>query len=660
MSTGEPEVDGSRMREFLVRFMGEGNDADQPKLTPYVAPFIEYALTKSNLPIALPRYQEIIDEFAMYVIVRKRSGVAAIRNLIVSFAGPSYCLSGDLTPATLDRNDPVDRAVIDFFSEDTTFILQAGKNSRKRRKLRESLGLMLVTLSAQPRRTWSTPRPLGRLIAQFEAELAAGGEAGSLRLLEEIRVRGGMTPTNLAHLQIKRLDRLGLSTQLLEMEDLSDVLQQNPPVPVWEAVLNAVRSTVLEDPLNESDFEAAYERLRTLDLPLPVKKYAHHLGPQALTVQLTAAVGRGDVDYLRILLRTIDEQGQIGIIPAALLDTARKRTTSAADQMTEPNPAKSSLIETALQQSITSWLGLFKAVAKDGIDPNAVLADSTWREWPPPAVSDSEVANLLADLTDQEWDRCWRLAGAFIEADEYTYVAPQSTKEFINYALSGSRLAPGDLNAVYALTESYLRSSPSASDYRQLLDELRDTSPQWVSIDNWRIVLDFADRLVLAPCPDESARLNLAVALLEPLLRRSTRLDPSTLTFSKQLAKELNVEPSWTPDESLVPSAIEERINGKGEVILLYSLDEQVLARVAEALEKLAPGIKVLTSSEKTSTASLKQKAQHATRVALATRCATHAATGAITAKTKAKIAFADGSGSASLLRAAVNVLTDQ
>ncbi|GII52776.1 hypothetical protein Pth03_11650 [Planotetraspora thailandica] len=659
MSTEVPETNGSFIQKFLTRFMGEGNDVDNPKLSPHVAPFVDYALTRSDLPVALPRYQAFNDEFAMYVIARERSEVAATRSLIVSFAGPSYCVSGDLAPAVLDRNDPVDKAVIDFFSEDTTFILRAGKNREKRRKLRESLALMQATLSARPRRSWSVARPLGRLIAQFDAELAAGGEAGSLQVLQEIQARGGMTPTNLAHLQIKRLDRLGLSAQLLEMQDLSDVLQQNPPLPVGEAVLNAVRSAVLEESLSVGDLEAAYERLRTLDLPLPVKVDAHRLGPQALTVLLTAALGRGDDDYLGVLLHTLDEQRQAESIPVTLLDAARKRVASAVDATDESQPAESSAVEASLQGSINSWMGLFKAVAKEGTDPSAVLTDSTWREWPPPADSDNEVAELLIDLTDQEWDRCWRLTGPFIEADEYTHVAPRSTREFINYALSGNRLAPGDLNAVYALTEGYLRSSPSTNEYRQLLDELRDTSSQWVSIDNSRIVLDFADRLVLAPCPDESARFNLAIALLEPLSRRSTRLDSSTLAFSKQLAKELDVPLPWTSAESPSPSAAEEQINGKGEVILLYSLDEQVLMRVTEALENLAPGIKVLISSDKTSTTSLKQKAQHATRIVLATRCATHAATGAITARTKAKIAFADGSGSASLLRAAVNVLAD-
>ncbi|GII65347.1 hypothetical protein Skr01_54320 [Sphaerisporangium krabiense] len=659
MNTDASETSGSFIQNFLTRFMGMGNDVGNPKLSTHVAPFLHYAFTRSDLPVVLPRYQALIDEFAMYVIARERSEVGATRGLIVSFAGPSYCVSGDLAPALLNRNDPVDKAVIDFFSEDTTFILRAGKNREKRRRLRESLGLMQATMSARPRRSWSVAKPLGRLIAQFDAELAAGGEASSLHVLQEIQARGGMTPTNLAHLQIKRLDRLGLSAQLLEMEDLPNVLHQNPPIPVGEAVLNAVRSAVLEESLSVGDLEAAYERLRTLDLPLPVKVDAHRLGPQALTVLLTAALGRGDDDYLGVLLHKLDEQRQAELIPATLLDAARKRAPSAAEATDEPHPAESSAVEASLRGSINSWMGLFMAVAKEGTDPSAVLTDSIWREWPPPADSDNEVAELLTDLTDQEWDRCWRLTGPFIEADEYTHVAPRSTREFINYALSGNRLAVGDLNAVYALTESYLRSSPSANEYRQLLDELRDTSPQWVSIDNSRIVLDFVDRLILVPCPDESARLNLAIALLEPLSRRSTRLDPATLAFSKQLAKELGVPLQWAPTESTSPSTAEVQINGKGEVILLYSLDNQVLMRVAETLEKLAPGIKVLMSSDKISTTSLKQKAQHATRVVLATRCATHAATGAITARTRAKIAFADGSGSASLLRAAVNVLAD-
>ena len=104
------------------------------------------------------------------------------------------------------------------------------------------------------------------------------------------------------------------------------------------------------------------------------------------------------------------------------------------------------------------------------------------------------------------WDRVWQLVGPFIQSVGYSAPAAQSARAFIEYALTFDRFGPGDLIAVQALTEICLRASPSPSDYRGLLSELGDSCPQWVSPENALVALDFADRLVLAACPDEDAR----------------------------------------------------------------------------------------------------------------------------------------------------------
>jgi len=171
------------------------------------------------------------------------------------------------------------------------------------------------------------------------------------------------------------------------------------------------------------------------------------------------------------------------------------------------------------------------------------------------------------------------------------------------------------------------------------------------------VALDFADRLVLAACPDESARMNLALALIEPLHRRQGRLEDSDLAFARQLSEELDIPLEWhvpadQSEEGMPFGAIPEM------TVLLYSLDQAVLDRTAAKLKAIAPALKVAISHDKVATDSLKQKARTADVVTLATRCAKHAATGFITENARsAVITYADGSGSASLLRAAVSGL---
>ncbi len=126
------------------------------------------------------------------------------------------------------------------------------------------------------------------------------------------------------------------------------------------------------------------------------------------------------------------------------------------------------------------------------------------------------------------------------------------------------------------------------------------------------------------------------------------------------LAGELATGLEWatpTGDEAAAPSTPPAPVT-----VLLYSLDQAVLARVTDALAELAPGSKVHQSHDHVGTDQLKQWARNAQAIAMATRCAKHAATGFIRAHARpdATIIEADGSGSASLLRAAMRALRPQ
>jgi hypothetical protein len=235
-----------RPEDFLSTFFGEGNDAGHYADT--IEPFIQALSRRGDSVLVLPRYISRDDRFRMYVVPPARAQVIPVADLIEAFAGPTYCTEGDAYPAQLNPDDPVEAALASFTGQDEAFVIQAGPKPARRAQLRGALALMQGVVASRPTRLWHVPKPLGRLLAEFDAALAAGGEAASKSALDQLAAQGGITATNLAHLRIKRLDRLGRSEELMAMPGLANVLMQDPPVPVKEAILNALYSTTLEEP----------------------------------------------------------------------------------------------------------------------------------------------------------------------------------------------------------------------------------------------------------------------------------------------------------------------------------------------------------------------------------------------------------------------------
>jgi hypothetical protein len=678
---GETGPGVSSTEEFLQRFFGPGNDA--ARYPAIVGPLADSVRRMDDAPAVLPRFIKDRDYFALYVIAPSPAQVMPTADLIDAFAGPTYCAKGDTVPADLDLQDPVDAAVIDYVGVNRTFVVQAGPNAKQRALLRTALSQMQRTVAARPARLWRVTRPLGRLLADFDAALAAGGEAASLAALDQIAAQGGITATNLAHLRIKRLDCLGRSNDLLAMDGLAHVLRQDPPLRVKEAVLNAVYSSVLEDPLRGGDVPAACARLRDTasPLPLPIHDDIAPYADYAAATLVTAAIGRHDLAALAAMSQAIERTGPPVGWPAALWPAAhellgenvpnpdvtgepgheapdREPSPSSESQLRAEPPPDSAASPVAIRPG--TWPSLWDAAARNVPAAREITDEEEWRSWPSPAESDAETNQVMEGFDDASWDRAWQIAGLFIQAVGYDKPAPRTARALITYALTFDRLNPGDLIVIQALSEIFLRSSPAAPAYRDLLAELGGSCSQWVSAENALAALDLADRLVLSACPDPDARTNLAISLLAPLQSRQSRLGASDLAFARQLSGELSVDLDWAeradqPEGTSSEAALAELPELR---VLLYSLDEAVLDRTEASLKRLAPRLKIATSHDKFGTESLRSKSRNADVVVLATRCAKHAATGFIAQNAGTDvITYADGSGSASLLRAAADGL---
>jgi hypothetical protein len=287
-----------------------------------------------------------------------------------------------------------------------------------------------------------------------------------------------------------------------------------------------------------------------------------------------------------------------------------------------------------------------------------VLANQTWRDWDPPADADEAIASVLAQFDNDAAERAWSIVGPFVDADGYQRPAARTARELIHNALTHDRFSPGDLAGLIALTDIVLRSGPQPSQYAELLDDLRSESGRWAGPDRATVVLDLIDLVARAACPDGEARLRLTVTLLRPLHDHRARLEPDQADFARTLSEELAVGLDW-PEFDPASAAGSPLAGIPPLKVLLYSLDEGVLDRTAALLLSLAPAADVKLSHDHVGTARLRQQSRGADVIVMATRCATHAATGFIrsNADPTAEVTEADGSGSASLLRAAIEGL---
>ena len=314
-----------RIDAFVWTFFGDGN-AVWPDRNPTsdvgrkLMPFLQVLRDNSDVPVVLPRRRPSQnDRLIAYVIAMNHAHAMAVAELLTAFIGPSYT-HFDGRPARLDLDDPIDRAVVAFAGPGTTFTLHSPLPQHEG-AVWAALRLMQQAVARRPTRAWHVPKPVGRLLAEFEVALAAAEHSASARVLEQLAVCGGLTGPNLAHLRIKRLARLGRDHELLRLPDLADVVAVGPPTPVKDAVLTAIYNSALAGPLAGDDLPTA--RASLIDcgrlVPALMRSDLTGLGAQALTVVALAASIREDARVLHRLRTHPSALAQIEVLAPSLV-----------------------------------------------------------------------------------------------------------------------------------------------------------------------------------------------------------------------------------------------------------------------------------------------------------------------------------------------------
>ncbi|MGY1680621.1 protein DpdD [Geodermatophilus sp. SYSU D01176] len=578
-----------------------------------------------------------------------------MRPLLEAAVAHNWC-PFDGRVAALKAEDPIDAAILDLVGPGTTYVLRPQPQTAG--PAYTAIKRLVDTLRDQPLRRPNPARPIGRMLREFELALANGSAETSAEILHEIETLGGISHENLAYLEIRRLARLGQDRALLAHGSLPTIVYSEPPLLVREAVLAAWARANLALPLTAENLPDAVAALSTAEPDVAMlvdTRLANANDPDAITVGAIAAVARGDAGLGMALAATgaINSDMLSGLHEHVQAAPAAEQTAvveAESDVTAEVAVSDTSADASTVDQppTIDSWLAWTDQLdAPQGGD----LTVEQVENWAPAWSIDAELADAIDALPQIATDSLLSSVATFLDTDDPNHPAVRTAAALLSHYLVAERFSPNDLGAICALLEIVLRAAPPVALYRGTLEDLRSYASQWVATSTAARVLDIADVVASGPNSDPDTRAAFVAALLSPLHHLRHRLSPALRRLASLIAADVELDFTWNDREA--DSTDETSGRALRGQLLLYSLDEGCLARVEKAVELQWPGVGVHTSSDKVGSPALRQHARNADLIVMATRRAAHAATGFITgAANRALIRYADGSGSASMMRA--------
>lgn len=645
---------------FLQRFFAPPNliwpftDPTSPVAKTMLA-FLSALTERGECPAILPcRRNDLADATVVYVVCWDTAHAGRVRALLEAAVAHHWCRF-DGRVARLDSMDAVDAAVLDLVGPGTTFVLRP--TSQTATATMTALRRLVATIGSAPLRVAKVPRPIGRMLREFDLALASGAVESSATLLREIEAYGGVSHENIAFLDIRRLAQLGKDQELLAHGSLPTLVYVDPPRLVREGVLAAWARARLVRPLPSAEVDGALAAIQAArpDVAMLVDDVvARTTDPDVSTVCALVAIARQDASLAGLLIAnpTVDASVRTRLRFAtqeSSVDEVRVPTPSITQPPTNPEAA------VVAKAPVDSWM---EWVSRLGTEEGLPLESGQALDWAPAWQIDAELARAIDVLPEVATDDLLAGVAALLEADDLDHPAARTAAALVRRYLVAERFTPFDLGAICALLAIFLRSGPKPESYREVLDDVRDFAHQWVGVGNATRAIDLADVVVCGPVGDVPARTNFVATLLSPINQQRHRLPRSLRQLASLVTEDVALGYDWTVAES--DSVEQSSALTASRRILLYSLDTGTLARLERTIDLQWPNMRVEVSSDKDGNPALKQHARNADLIILATRRATHAATGFITDNAQgALIRYPNGSGSASMLRAVESGLAE-
>lgn len=590
---------------------------------------------------------------------------------------------------------------------------QGAVDEAARKLVRRSLARMVLAVGQAPPTAQEPPVSTGQLLARFVDCLNGNDRAGAEFVLARCQKECRVDALNLSFLRVQLNAHFADWHAIVRMPDFNSLLHTRKPPDVTARLLEALYQVHLAAS-ESSGFDALREAwdksVRSLARPLLQAPILPCVSKGGLTLYALAAltaetsspdiertlwvrraeygladeIGRfapavpistratspNDVASTQAALVSADQTGSLTSLLAAL-EQLQGLAAPQREEVLSSEPFRRLWQELRAQAGGDAppkgWIEWIKRLEDPAFDKATEIAQKACAEWPASDIADAgeaeAIAKALEDVPagiaiERLADALPHLA-AWLKADP-GYPRPTLTKLYeaaLFQLVSGARRGSTVLDSSGLMVRALLNIGLSAAAYRQVLEDVLDLAGAGVGAKNVYWLLDVVEETVFNNAPDRDARLwfwQTVVSRLTPLLAQLT-------VMQRLMLERLAVGLGWDSTEiRLAPKPQDEEAQHRtwgvlaNKTVAIYTLTESAGRQAAEALQDLAPEVKVILSHEHDGSPQLKNLARTADWFVLVTSSAKHAATTFVQQHRPPgkPTVFAAGRGASSILRA--------
>ena len=222
---------------FLKRFFGDGNliKADEVAGNAALQGLVESLTTDIAIPVVIPRRRSPAD-VDWFVLCGTDTTLRRVEAELQGFIGPTYGRWD--RSALLDKDDPVESAVLDFADGRAIRFRTASEDEFK--NCWKAINLMRSVWQQRPAQIVERARTGAALLREFELALGAGDATTAAARVAELGQRGLLSAENFRFLEIRQLASQGRWREIADAPDLGDIATIRRPWLVTEDLLTAL------------------------------------------------------------------------------------------------------------------------------------------------------------------------------------------------------------------------------------------------------------------------------------------------------------------------------------------------------------------------------------------------------------------------------------
>lgn len=396
------------------------------------------------------------------------------------------------------------------------------------------------------------------------------------------------------------------------------------------------------DALGEMDLER-YEQAWVLLWPLPDE--AHVLSALMRCAKEIADPDRASQIVMRLSTAAPDV--------AAAVREMRGRLLRDVEQLASEIPPKNlqTQVEATSDKQAADIVAYWREIAGSGtsaiLDTQPGLADELVAAMETHALEESPVLDSLYPVWF-DW-----LVGKCAPETRLIDVY----QAFIETLFVRDRFGETEFELIRLAALHLISASPTAAQYRRLLERLIDVASAARSPMAVRWALDLTDGLMGLPCRDEEAIARWRSIVFASATALQSRLTSASRALLELLAREAEYQLPVVHTDAEPATTGVQPVPQLAKRVLLYSLDGRATERAATVLRLMYPEARFEINNDDVCTAQLKTHSRHAEWIVFVAGCASHQAFFCIKAamRDEAKLLQVQGTGTTRMIEIVVD-----